>query len=153
MDADTRSNIALLASFGSLLVAAAGFVVNTFRDRPRLKVSSNLWHDDNGDPYKIAVDVVNKGRRPVILKMIGGYDRQGRWSGTYLDHDKGGIRLGEHEHKQFQLDKEKVVSMDEDGPDDPYDVMWIEDTLGNRHKIPNSREYIGRMYPKWNSSG
>jgi hypothetical protein len=24
--------------------------------------------------------------------------------------------------------------------------MWIEDTLGNRHKIPNSREYFAQMY-------
>jgi hypothetical protein len=119
MDSDARSNIALLVSFGSLLVSAAGFVVNTFRDRPRLKVTSNLWHDDNGDPYKIAVNVVNRGRRPVILRLIGGYDRKGEWDGTYLDHEKGGVRLGEHEHKQFQLDKEEVVMTSMDGPKTP----------------------------------
>jgi hypothetical protein len=40
-----------------------------------------------------------------------------------------------------------------DGPEDPYDVMWIEDTLGNRHKIPNSREYIAQMYPSRRTVG
>lgn len=153
MDADTRSNIALLVSIGSLVVSGVAFVVNTFRDRPRLKVSSQLYHDDNGDPYKIAVTVVNKGRRPVILRMIGGNGRKGGWGGTYFDSKKGGIRLGEHEHHEFEPDKEGVVLLDENGPDEPYHSMWVEDTLGNRHKIPNSREYIARMYPPRGSGG
>jgi len=58
-----------------------------------------------------------------------------------------GIRLGEHEHHELSIDKEGVITLDENGPDEPYDFMWIEDTLGNRHKIPNSREYIAKMYP------
>jgi hypothetical protein len=147
MDADSRSNVALLVSVGSLLVSGAGFVLNAFRDRPRLKVSSTLYDDDSGDPYKLAVTVVNRGRRPVILRMIGGNGRKGGWSGTYLDSKKGGIRLGEHEHHEFELSKEDVVGSDEHGPDEPYDFMWVEDTLRNRHKIPNSHEHIERMYP------
>ncbi|HEY4213763.1 MAG TPA: hypothetical protein VGM84_19960 [Steroidobacteraceae bacterium] len=156
IDAGTRSNIALLVSVGSLLVSGAGFVisaVNAYRDRPRLNVSSKLHNDDNGDPYRIAVTVVNSGRRPVILRMIGGYGREGGWGGTYLESEKGGIRLGEHEQHVFKLEKEGVVLLDKNGPDVPYDSMWIEDTLGNRHKIPNSREHITRMHPPTGASG
>ncbi len=145
---ETRSNVALAVSIGSLLVSGAGFVLNTLLDRPRLKVSSALWEDDDGNPYKIAVTVVNKGRRPAILTMIGGTCRKGTGGGTYFDSKRSGIRLGEHEHHHFEIDKEGIVAIDRfGGPDQPYDFMWVEDTLGNRHEIPNSREYIARMYP------
>lgn len=147
MASDTRANIALLVSIGSLLISAAGFVINTFRDRPRLKVSSVLYSDDDGRPDKIAVSVVNKGRRPVILRKIGGNGRKGGAGWTYFDSKGGGIRLGENEHHEFEIDREGVVLLEDYGPDEPYDFMWIEDTVGNRHKIPNSREYIARMYP------
>jgi len=79
MDSDIRSNIALIVSIGSLLLSGAGFIINTFRDRPRLKVSSVLYHDENGDPCRISVTVVNRGRRPVILRMLGGDARGGRF--------------------------------------------------------------------------
>ena len=147
MDTDTRATIALFVSVGGLLVSGAGFVLNAFRDRPRLTVSSNLWHDDVGNPCKFHVSVVNKGRRPVILKMLGGNSRTGGWGGTYFASTKGGIRLGEHEHYEFEIDKEGGILLDESGPGGPYDVMWIQDTLGDRHDIPNTREYIEQLYP------
>jgi hypothetical protein len=150
MDTDTRSTIALFVSIGSLAVAGAGFVIsaiNALRDRPRLKISSRLYNDLDGNPYKITVTVVNKGRRPVILTKLGGACRSGGWVWTAFDSKNAGIRLGEHEHHEFEIDKEGVVGFDENGPDEPYDFMWIEDTLGNRRKIPNSQEYIAKMYP------
>ncbi len=52
----------------------------------------------------IAVQVVNKGRRPVILRLLGGHDSSGRWSGTYLDHEKGGLRLDEHGRHDFAIE-------------------------------------------------
>lgn len=102
MTSDTRANIALLVSISSLLISAAGFVINTFRDRPRLKISSVLYSDDDGRPDKIAVSVVNKGRRPVILRKIGGNGRKGGAGWTYFDSKGGGIRLGENEHHEFE---------------------------------------------------
>lgn len=147
MDTDTRSNIALVVSFLSVLVSGAGFLLNAFRDRPRVKVTSVLYHDDDGSPYEISVTVVNKGRRPVILRMLGGTVREGGWGGSYLGTEHAGIRLGEHEQHVFKIDKEGVVAITESGPDEPYQFMWVEDTLGIRHKIPKSREYIAKMYP------
>ena len=61
MDSDIRSNIALIVSIGSLVMSGLGFIINTFRNRPRLKMSSTLDRDDNGHPYKIAVTVVSRG--------------------------------------------------------------------------------------------
>lgn len=146
MDAVIRSNIALIVSGSSLVLSGVGFALNQFRDRPRLKVSSTLYHDDDGNPYKIGVTVVNKGRRPVILAMVGGNCRNGGWGGS--DFISNGIRLGENEHHQFEIDKEGVVAMDRyGGPDEPYDLMWVQDTLGNRHKIPNSHEHIAQIHP------
>lgn len=145
---DTRANVALIVSVISLLISGATFVLNAFLDRPRVKVSSALWDDEDGNPYKIGVTVVNKGRRPVVLTMLGGTCRKGGGSGVYFDSDKKGIQLGENEQHQFEIDKEGVVAIDRyGGPDERYDFMWVQDTLGNRHKIPNSHEYIQRMYP------
>jgi len=138
--ANVLSTIALLVSLGSFMVAA----YNAFRDRPRLKVTSTFYDASEWGPAHMSVAVVNKGRRPVILRLIGGNSSSGS-SGTYIEHDKGGLRLGEHERHEFKIDRDEAVHSGPDGPEDFYDRMWIEDSLGNQHSIPKSREYIARM--------
>ncbi len=137
------STIALVVSLGSFGVSA----FNAFRDRPRLKVKSTFYDASewNDEPY-IRVEVVNRGRRPVILRMIGGYHSDGGGGGESIEHENGGLRLGEHERHDFTIDKEKAVLQGPDGPDHPYERMWIEDTLGNRHAIPNSRAYLKKLF-------
>jgi hypothetical protein len=137
------STIALVVSFGSFGVAA----FNSFRDRPRLKVTSNFYDvSEFGSPRRIQVEVVNRGRRPVILRLLGGYTKGGDWSGTFFDYKKGGLRLGEHERHEFTIVQEDAVHSGPEGPEETFDRMWIEDTLGNRHPIPKSGEYIAKLF-------
>jgi hypothetical protein len=152
IDADTRSTIALLVSIGSLVVSLGGVGVsayNSLRDRPRLKVTSRFFDvSDLGSPRRIYVNVVNKGRRPVILRLLGGYDNRGEFSGTFFDQDKGGLRLGEHERHDFKIEPDDAFIRGPDGPEEPYERMWIEDSLGNRYAIPRSREYIRQLFSR-----
>ena len=138
-----RLTIALVVSLGSFGVSA----LNAFRDRPRVKVTGTFYEasEYNMEPY-IAVQVVNRGRRPVILRMVGGFDSSGNAGGEYMEYDKGGLRLGEHERYEFNIEKEKAVMQGPDGPEDPFVQMFIEDSLGNRHAIPRSGEYLKKLF-------
>jgi len=136
------SSIALLVSVGSFGVAA----YNAYRDRPHLRVTSAFYGESEWGPARISVTVMNKGRRPVILRLLGGNNSQGEYSGTFLEHDKGGFRLGEHERHDFSITKEGAIMADPDAADEPYVRMWIEDSLGNRHAIPRSREYLAKLH-------
>lgn len=140
--ANVLSTIALVVSFGSFGVAS----YNSFRDRPRLKVTSTFYDASEWGPANLRVHVVNKGRRPAILRLLGGYTNRGDWSAAHIDHEKGGHRLGEHERYEFRIEKEDAVMSGPDAPDETFDRMWIEDTLGNRYPIPRSSEYIGKLF-------
>lgn len=139
--ASVVSTIALIVSFGSFGVAA----YNAFRDRPRLKVTSMFYESSEWGPAQMHVVVVNKGRRPAILRLLGGPTSGGTSGGTLLEHDKGGLRLGEHERHEFRIERDDAVLLGPDGPE-TYDQMWIEDSLGDRHPIPQSREYIPKLF-------
>jgi hypothetical protein len=135
--------ISMVISLGSFGVAA----YNSFRDRPRLKVTSTFYDGSHGEPLHIRVEVVNKGRRPVILRLLGGDGSGDNWSGTHMEHEKGGLRLGEHEHHSFTIEKKDAVLFDpDDGPEQPFKRMWIQDSIGNRYSIPKSGEYIGKLF-------
>jgi hypothetical protein len=136
------SALALAVSLGSLAVS----LYVALRDRPRLKVSSQFFEAWEYGPDKIHVTLVNLGRRPVILRLIGGLDGNGNSGGTYLEHAKGGLRLGEHERHEFDIAKDDTMQFNPDGPDVTYERMWVEDSLGNRHAIPNSRRLIEKLW-------
>jgi hypothetical protein len=139
---EVLSTIALIVSVGSFGLAAT----NIFRDRPRVKITSALFEGSEYDPEpSIHIVVINKGRRPVILRMLGGSAADDDWSGEFLEYDKGGVRLGEHERWEHSVSKQGRTSMNPDGPDIIYTRMWIEDSLGNRYLIPHSREHIARL--------
>ena len=78
--------------------------------------------------------------------MLGGHNSQREYSGIYLERDKGGLRLGEHERHDFSIKKEDGFMVDPDSVDVPYVHMYIEDSLGNRHTIPRSREYLVKLH-------
>lgn len=141
--ANIVSTIALAISFGSFGVA----VYNSFRDRPRLKVTSTLYDGSHGEPVHIQVEVVNAGRRPLILRLLGGDGSGNSWGGKHIEYEKGGLRLGEHEHHAFTIEKKDAVLYDpDDGPEETFKRMWIQDSLGNRYPIPKSSEYIGKLF-------
>lgn len=136
------SSAALVVSIGSLIVSG----LNYRRDTARLKVSAEFFPDSSdGTPF-IRVRMVNSGRRPVILRLIGGSDGE-KWSGSYIDHEDGGRRLGENEHyeRTFQPDDIWAVDHPEDDETFCFAELWVEDSLGVRHTVPKSRELIRRL--------
>jgi hypothetical protein len=135
----------------ALALTAANFFRGVYKDRLRLKITSR-FDDGEASAYgpehspSIDIVVINTGTRPVILRMVGGSDDNDHWSGTLIAHEKGGIRLGEHERWEHSIKNEDTV---DPYLDDPRDIlfthMWIEDSLGNRYPIPNSYEFVPKL--------
>lgn len=139
---DILSSIAIVVSLGSLGVSA--YVA--FRDRPRLKVSGQFFRASRNDPSRIVLTLINVGQRPVILRQLGGTSKVGKWSVAFPGQGPGGLRLGEHERYEHTIKKEDTVSFDVDKDDTSLGSLWIEDSLGNRYHVPNSKEDIGRLW-------
>lgn len=135
------STIALIVSVGSFGVAA----YNAFRDRPRLRVTTKFYEFSEWGPARMDVVVVNMGRRPVILRLLGGHTSSDSYGGTLLESAKGGLRLGEHERHEFRIERDDAILPGPDGPE-TYERMWIEDSLGDRHPIPQSQEHIPKLF-------
>lgn len=138
---DVLSVLAVLISLGSL---AASFY-SIFIDRPRLRIQSKYIQPWDGEPDYIQLIMINLGRRPVILTSVGGV-AAGDWSALLLNHEKGGVRLGEHERFEHRISKDDTVHVTPDGPQAVFDDMWVADSIGNRHVIPDSAALIGRLW-------
>jgi hypothetical protein len=136
------SAVALVISLGSLSVS--GYVA--FRDRPRLKIISRFAAASEYGPNRVVLTFINKGRRPVILRLLGGTSKDGKWAATFLEREKGGLRLGEHERDEHTIEKEDTVSFHPDHEDFFFERLWVEDSLGNRHQVPNSRDHINKLW-------
>jgi hypothetical protein len=136
--------IAILISVASLGVS----LYTAYQDRPRLRIKSEYFEASDYGPRRIRVTMVNAGRRPVIVRLIGGTDSMGRWGGTFIQHEKGGLRLAEHERYEQTFEKEDTVQFDPTGEEDDlvYETMSVEDSLGNRHPIPNSEALIKKLW-------
>lgn len=133
------SAAALVVSGSSLAVA----VLNYRRDSARLKITAEFFPDSSdGTPF-IRVRMFNTGRRPVILRTFGGSNGE-QWSADYIDHEAGGRRLGEHEHYERIIQRDDVWSFDHPEAPEPFafSEMWVEDSLGVRHAVPKSREFL-----------
>jgi hypothetical protein len=139
---DVLAIIAILISVGSLGVSFYG----TYQDRPRLRIQSQYSAESEYGLSQIRVIMVNEGRRPVILRLIGGCNSTGAEGGSSIEYEKGGLRLAEHERYERTLEKEDTVQFDPEGEDFTFSKMWIEDSLGNRHEIPNSEAFIKRLW-------
>jgi hypothetical protein len=143
------SNAAIWVSCAALLVSIASFGISFFnfkRDTAKLKISAEFFDDSPYGQRFMRVGMVNVGRRPVIVRLIGGSNGD-RWSGTYLDHDSGGKRLGEHERYEKIFNRDDMFVSDDFGEDESFNFaeMWVEDSLGVRHPVPNSRELVRRL--------
>lgn len=139
---DIKANIALAISLLSPLIA---FSIG-FRDRAVLRITSSYvtaWND--GNPY-VHVHIVNQGRRPIILRMWAGVEASGvGWVGTFLGDYKAGLRLGEHEIFEFQLRRDDLYAVT---PEDDviFSDLWVEDTLGRRHKVKDAKVNIAKLH-------
>lgn len=139
---DVLSSFALVVSLGSLSVSA--YVA--FRDRPRLKVASQFFRASEYGPDRIVLTLINRGRRPIILRLLGGTTKVGKWSAMFLGEDKGGLRLGDYERHEHTIEKEDTVNFDLEGDNILFESLWVEDSLGNRYHVPNSEEHVGELW-------
>jgi hypothetical protein len=136
----------------ALLIAGSTFVRNLLRDRPRIQIKSAFYDGSESAEFEpnpqpsIQVVVVNTGTRPVILRVIGGADDKGRGSGRMIEYEKGGTRLGKHERWEHTIKNEDTVDPYSNEPEDIlFTHMWIEDSLGNRHLIPDSYDLVPKL--------
>lgn len=136
------STLALLVACGSLVVA---FLV-ACRDRPRLKIVARFIDASDYGPDRIELKFINLGRRPVILRTLGGTSRDGTWSAEFLEREKGGIRLGEHEAFEHTICKEDTLAFHPSNEDLLYDTLWLEDSLGRRHPVLASQALIKKLW-------
>lgn len=95
--------------------------------------------DEHNEHAYITVVVVNEGRRPAILRVLGGDLNSGGGSGGKLLGDKG-LRLGENERHEEYMSYGDLVRNDPEEYE--YTNLWFEDSLGNRHAVKNSEAAI-----------
>jgi hypothetical protein len=139
--AEIVSTIALLVSIVSLSFS----IYFNFRDRARLVTRSSCVQGWDPGTAHVAATVVNAGRRPIILRMWAGVDDHGQWVGTYFAHEKGGLRLAEHELSVITITAEDLCAQTPDGELWIKD-MWIEDSLGRRYPIKDARKHIAELW-------
>lgn len=136
-----KSTIALMISGLSLLLT----FWNIFRDRSRLYVESKFYkfHPDYG-PDRIHFKAINKGRRPIYIRMVGGELMEHGSLGEYIGDSEFGKRLEEGQYIEFTWHIEDVFA---GGPDfdDEYKSIWLEDSLGRRYKIPSSEKFLKKI--------
>ena len=142
---DVISIVSLAVSAVSLSVS--GYVV--FIDRARVRARSEFFpaHEDEDKrlrPASMRVEIVNMGRRPVVLTMMGGYYENNGWSGTYLGERDKGIRLEENGRFTEDIDRQHHVvwSREMDAAID----LWVEDTLGRRYRVKGAKDHLNRLF-------
>lgn len=138
---DYISILALIISFLSLGVS----IYFQYRDRVKLTTSCKYFppHPDY-DRGHLEIKVVNSGRRPTLLTILGGNLKDGGWQGTQLGGKDKSIRLGEHEfyEKKFYCEDIEVVSPDSESE---FTELWFEDSIGDRHFVKGSKEGIKKL--------
>lgn len=132
------STVAVLISLSSLSFS----IYSILRDRARIRAYSKFFTASEYGNAHISVTVVNAGRRPVILRLIGGHDSSGRWSGEYLGTDRAGLRLGEQERYDHRVDKHELLQLPPDDDVFQYEDLWFEDSLGRRHFVKGAKRNI-----------
>ena len=78
------------------------------------------------------------------MRMWGGSDGK-EWSGNYFDNQKEGLRLAEHEMHDFNIERDGLSNPTPDA-DIIYADLWVEDTLGRRHKIKDAKANVAKLW-------
>ncbi len=136
-------------SIAALVISSISLVISAYfgaRDRYKLATSSNFHPIDEHGPAQMTIKVVNVGRRLVILKLFGGHDNEGHWSGEILGNDGKGLYLKENEVFERTIHWDDLQIMDPYSDSiSSYKTLWVEDTRGHRHKIRKSRQNIRKL--------
>jgi hypothetical protein len=134
-----------LMSLTAVVIALGSLVVSfwvSWGDRPKLKVSTQFYPGFEDAPPKFRVWAVNAGKRPIILRLLGG-DHEDGWSGTYLGESGKGLRLGENEFFEDNISPGHNIFIHPGGS--RLVRMWFEDSLGRRYPVPRSEQYIAAL--------
>jgi hypothetical protein len=75
--------------------------------------------------------------------MWGGDDGK-EWSGSFFGNDKQGLRLAEHEMHEFTLHRDDLY-VPTPYADIIYADLWVEDTLGRRHRIKDAKANVAKL--------
>lgn len=138
------ASIALFVSFTSLGVSA--FVA--LRDRGRLCAKSKLFEYEDGTA-SIQIEAVNKGRRPVILKLLTfEYEDGSQRNKCTGDYEKG-MRLVEREPFLEQIDRMHRMLLNEDAA--ALTDLWFVDSIGRKHRVKGAKKNL-RLFFKHNAA-
>ena len=91
------------------------------------------------------VKVINAGRRVAVLQVFGGTHVGGGSSGEMLGDNRTGHSLSEQEALEKTYRWEDLHMMAPDGDVHTYECLYVEDTLGRRHVIKDSKKNIKKL--------
>jgi hypothetical protein len=134
----------------SLVIAGLAFIISIaslylhFQDKPLLKIISEFVPSSEYGPAYIAISIINAGKRPLIVRMLGGNGSKENWVGEFLGNDKKGLRLAEKERHDIAFYKKDMVARTPD-EDVIFCELWVEDSLGKRYTVPNSKKYLSNL--------
>lgn len=144
----TNSDVISIVSLAVSVISAGitGYVV--FIDRARVRARSLFYPayiDEDGTKRSASmrVDIVNMGRRPVVLTMMGGDFRDG-WSGTYMGEREKGIRLEENGKFTEDINGQHHVIWNREM--DTASDLWFEDTLGRRYRVKHAKKHLEWLF-------
>lgn len=140
----TKFEILSICVSGLAFVASILSLYLHFQDRSVLKIICKFMPGSEYGPAYIAVSIVNAGKRPLIIRMWGGTGENDKWIGNFLGEKRQGLRLGEKERHDMALKKDDMFAISP-GVEIIFKELWIEDSLGKRYVVPNSKEYVSKL--------
>lgn len=141
--------IATIALFISVL--STGFSIYAIvRDRQRVKAKAVFFASgpnyEPEDPH-VLVRIVNRGRRPVVLRAWHGSSDKGEIAGSPLG-EGGGLHLKEAEFQEVTIKYRDTIFF----PPDAYSafeitrLLYIEDSVGRRWPIRGGKRALRRLH-------
>ena len=130
----------------ALCVSCASLGVSVWllvRDRDRLRAASKFYPAEGGHPAWMEIQVVNKGRRPIVLVSLMREFADGTKAGTTLGAGKG-IRLDEGQkftEELYVTDPDFLCSAEGCAAVD----LWLKDSRGHRFGITEARVHLQRL--------
>ncbi len=132
----------------ALIISAFSLGISAWRviqDRSRLHIESTYHHlhPDYG-PERICFRARNKGRRPIYLRAVGGDLKRGGFQSTHMGDTDFGMKLEEGQYYDGCWYRNDLIAIAPDNEDE-YVNIWLEDSLGNRYRVPKSKKYVRQL--------
>jgi hypothetical protein len=140
----SRAEILAILAFVVSVTSLSFSAYFGLRDRGRVRAESKFHPASEYTYARMAITLVNEGRRPIVLRMLVGTSEDGKWVGEYLGKKKGGLRLGEHERLDMNIEREDAVGMTADD-DIVFADLWVEDSLGRRYRVKNAKDHLQKL--------